>query len=189
MTYNIHLPENEEIMPVKRSYYFRAGFKGETIVFDDNMRQIVNSVYIQGLELSHARVYYNILPIEQVPEEVIPDIFEGARKMVIFVSTLGSRIDLQITDYLSGKMVLHAALLDAWGSEAVEALNKSFDSKLRIQYGEGTRRFSPGYGNVNIRENHSILELLEIEEVRANSETGILQPRKSTVCMLGFFEQ
>ncbi len=84
--------------------------------------------------------------------------------------------------------VFESYILDAWGSEAVEELNESFDKKLREQYGKGTMRFSPGYGDVDVRMNkYFVKKLLGIDEIDV-LESGILVPRKSTVCMIGWLE-
>ncbi|AZR72687.1 methionine synthase [Anoxybacter fermentans] len=183
---NLYIPEIHEIMPSKRVYLFRAGFKGKNIILDNVMRNLVNSIYTRGLEISEPKLYYTTLPIGDIPPEIIPASFAGSQRMTIFVSTLGKRIDKEIEAYAALEKVLHATLLDAWGSEALETLNKSFDNKLRSKYGKGTRRFSPGYGDIDIRLNSLILELLQVHDVVANPKTGILLPRKSTICMIGW---
>jgi len=79
-------------------------------------------------------------------------------------------------------------LLDAWASEALEALNESFDKELRQKFGEGTMRFSPGYGDVDIRMNQYIVkELIRVENVRVLS-SGEMVPRKTTTCMIGWYQ-
>ncbi|MCK4257860.1 MAG: hypothetical protein KAX49_02720 [Halanaerobiales bacterium] len=190
-TTKLYIPKSDEIMPSKRAYFFRAGFKGNPIVLDDIMRNLANSIYARGLEISEGRLFYKTMPIEEIPKLVngmiiIPEIFKNIKSITFFVSTLGKKIDQAIEDYLAQQKVLQATLLDAWASEALEELNQSFDAWLRDQSGEGTRRFSPGYGDVDIRVNNFILDLLEVDSVCASLETGILLPRKSTVCMIGF---
>lgn len=183
---NLFIPPKSQVMPAKRSYLFRAGFKGESIALNTAMRTIVNEIYCQGLDLIEPKVSYAVMPFEEVPESIIPGIFTDISCMAIFISSIGERIDAQIQEYIAHQEVLHATLLDAWGSEAVEALNQAFDQNLRGTYGSGTRRFSPGYGDVDIRENSTILNLLQIDWVKVNIETGLILPRKSTACMIGF---
>ena len=84
--------------------------------------------------------------------------------------------------------MLISTLLDAWASEAIEALNSTFDEKLRKQFGQGTRRFSPGYDDIDIRKNYDIVKnLLKTDIVTVNQNTGIITPRKSTICMIGWY--
>jgi len=48
-------------------------------------------------------------------------------------------------------------------------------------------RFSPGYGDVDIRMNHYIVkELIKVEKVKVLS-SGEMVPRKTTTCMIGWY--
>jgi len=52
----------------------------------------------------------------------------------------------------------------------------------------GTMRFSPGYGNVDVRWNKYIVELLNVEGIEVLS-SGIMLPRKTTTCMIGWYDE
>lgn len=188
-----YTPKPSEFMPLKRAYLARAGFKGVQTALDDTMREMVNRIYLTGLDFAAGRVHYATCSVGVsgggIPLGVIPESFQGVRAVTFFATTLGSAIDTQIEEFTTGEQILQATLLDAWGSEALEALNRFFDAELRRQYGNGTRRFSPGYGDVDLRVNSKILELLQCEGVHAHPDTGILTPRKSTVCMIGWFDR
>ena len=75
---------------------------------------------------------------------------------------------------------------NAFGSEAVECVSEALDLHLRAVHGQGTRRFSPGYGDLSIVENAAVLARLGVDFVLAHPETGILKPRKSTVFLIGW---
>jgi cobalamin-dependent methionine synthase I len=116
----------------------------------------------------------------------MPESFSQAKKISVFLSTLGPDIVKLVDEYTKAGKVFDAFLLDSWASESLEALNDSFDRKLREEFGEGTRRFSPGYGKVDVRMNRYIVEeLLEVDSVKV-LESGFLVPRKTTTCMIGW---
>ena len=189
MKSEVFIPEKSDIMPSKKLFLYRAGFKGRQIEMDDVMKENINSIYLHGLRIARPKLFYKTFRIDEVPEQVIPGIFEGTKRITIFVSTLGYEIDEEIERLFEEGKVLKANLLDAWGSEAVEALNERFDAKLRARNGKGTMRFSPGYGDVDIRVNFDILELLGVVEVVSDRKTGILRPRKSTTCLIGWYDR
>ena len=183
----VYTAQKSEIMPSKRAYLARAGFKGEKVILEDRLRDVANSVYAVGLDLAKGVITYANFPIDELTAEVIPESFGGAKAVTFFASTLGQELDEQIEQFSMAEQVLHATLLDAWGSEALEALNRFFDGEMRQKYGRGTRRFSPGYGDVDIRANSLILDLIRCDTICANV-AGLLLPRKSTVCMIGWFD-
>lgn len=181
-----YIPEYFEIMPQKRIYLLRAGFKGTAYNINEKLKKEVNKAYQIGLELAKPKIVYNTFPINITDETLIPQSFEGIKLITFFVSTLGTEID----NFISNANILISTLLDAWASEAIEALNTSFDEKLRQKFGTGTRRFSPGYGDIDIQKNWDIVNnLLKTNIVSVNKNTGIITPRKSTVCMIGWYSE
>jgi hypothetical protein len=181
---DVYIPEAFEIMPQKRFYLLRAGFKGTTHSINDKLKEEINNVYLYGLELSKPKVVFNTLPVDILANSLIPHSFKGVKLITFFASTLGKDID----NFISNSNMLISTLLDAWASEAIEALNSTFDEKLRKQSGHGTRRFSPGYDDIDIRKNYDIVKnLLKTDIVTVNQNTGIITPRKSTICMIGWY--
>jgi len=84
---------------------------------------------------------------------------------------------------------LEAALLDAWGSEALEKLNDSFEDVFKKQNNSKlTMRFSPGYGDLHISVNKIYVELLGIADKVRVLDTGLMIPRKTTACIVGIGE-
>lgn len=182
----IYIPDLFEIMPQKRIYLLRAGFKGTAYDINEKLKEEVNYVYQIGLELAKPKVVFNTLPIDITDKALIPQSFKGVKLTTFFVSTLGTDIDI----FISNSNILISTLLDAWASEAIEALNNSFDEKLRKKFGKGTIRFSPGYSDIDIRKNWDIVNnLLETDIVSVNNNTGIITPRKSTICMIGWYSE
>lgn len=181
-----YIPQKTDLMPLKKHYLNRARITGQ-LETDDPLRRIVDAIYKEGLTLVNPAIYFETLDITAVPVTFIPGKFAGAKRITLFASTLGFALDDRIQDYMSRNMVLDSQLLDAWSSESLEALNDAFDTVLRNENGEGTIRFSPGYGDIAVNINRSFLEFLNVPCINAHSETGILSPVKSTTCMIGWY--
>jgi hypothetical protein len=155
---------------------------------DKKMRDTLNEIYIEGMKLTKALVYYDTYKISELSQYEIPEKFKNIDYMTYFCSSIGDDVDKKIEEYQQNGEILKASFLDAWGSESVEEINEQFDQKLRENYGEGTMRFSPGYGEITIFENIKILHLLGVDENRITThpKSGVLIPQKSTVCMIGW---
>lgn len=180
------VPNKNMITPSKMLYELRAGYKGSQREISPVMRILLNEIYLKGMEVAAPKVFYRTFDKPFLNRIKLPDSFQNLKEISVFISTLGVFLDESIELYLEKKLILKATLLDSWGSEALEALNERFDGFLR-EGREGTRRFSPGYSDVGILENCNLLELLEVSEVSCNLSTGILNPRKSTVCFIGWY--
>jgi hypothetical protein len=174
-------------MPLKKSYLRRAGIKGNYL--PPVLAGITNQIYLEGLNLVKPELYYIEEEAKNIPENLIPQRLKNSTNFVYFVSTVGKVIDERIEYYLNNNKVLEGSLLDAWSSESIEFLNDSFDEILRNKNKNktGTIRYSPGYGGFSIINNFHILEMLNVKTIKANENTGVLNPSKSTVCIIGWY--
>lgn len=180
----IYYPSKVDCMPDKRIFLARAGARYGRI--EETLIHRVNELFLKSLETIEPVVYHTTEEITSLPKEVIPSIFEAVNQVTIFLSTLGSSIDLLISQLAENEKTFDAFIVDSWASEALEALNEHFDRSLRERFGKGTMRFSPGYGNVDLRVNAYIVkELLKVDQVQVLS-SGVMVPRKTTTCMIGW---
>ena len=186
------LPEllREDIMPSMRFFLSRAGQYSPLGKMTQELRSAAHRIYREGVALSQPSVIAAIIHAEEWPEYLIPDPLKQASRISLFCATLGEGLDEAIDSLFQRDKPLEGALLDAWGSEAVEQLVQNVDVRLRSQYGEGSMRFSPGYGNFSVLYNGELLQLLadlcSTVPLFASAETGILTPRKSVLCMIGW---
>lgn len=182
-----HLPEAHECMPDKKIFLARLGTRYATQINDHDFIHRINTLFLTALKQIDPAVYHIIVDAEALPVEAIPSTFGNVKKISVFLSTLGTRFDKAIEQLLDQNNTFEATVMDAWGSEALETLNKKFDSFLRNRFGKGTMRFSPGYGNVDIRINGYIVKkLLKLPEIIVLN-TGVMIPRKTTTCMIGWY--
>ncbi len=184
-------PDKFLCVPEKKYFLRRAGLpeKAELYKSDSKLLNKLNFVYTQGLQIIKPELFHLTEKTSRLPAALIPEKFSLAVSFSIFISTLGPAFDEYLNNLLDNGNILNAFLLDAWGSEAVETLNRKFDKQLRQQKGQGTQRFSPGYLGIDIRMNRFVIEeLFQIKEIKV-LESGILLPRKSTICLIGWYDE
>ena len=104
---------------------------------------------------------------------------------IIFAATVGTKIDRLIAKY-SRLSPSRAVMLDAIGTERIEALCNTFCEEISALY--TTRpRFSPGYGDMPIQTQTDIFRLLDASKhvgIFLN-ESLIMSPSKSVTAIIG----
>jgi hypothetical protein len=119
---------------------------------------------------------------------------KGADRVMVLAGTVGIDIDVEIDRLLGEKRLADAYILDALGSGSVESLVDKFhrettDQLLQDNYISGLR-FSPGYCDWPIAEQHKLFSLLNAERVGLRLEpSGLMQPRKSISAVFGIFDE
>ncbi|WP_241498758.1 methionine synthase [Fervidobacterium thailandense] len=185
----IFRPEStKDYMPQKRIYIARVGARHSQIVSDDTLNRDANEIYMLGLKIAEPVVFWDLFEASQLQPDWIPSRLKGHPRYLIFVSTLGPRIDEEIEN-LGHSSVLRAHLLDAWASEALEKLNDTFENWFRKTYlARTTRRFSPGYEDLHITVNKHYVALLGLQNRINVLSSGVMIPRKTTTCIVGLEE-
>ncbi|QIV78026.1 methionine synthase [Fervidobacterium pennivorans subsp. keratinolyticus] len=181
----IFIPEKYQYMPSKKIFLARAGVIYSKAIDDEKLLEIANKIYLKGLEVAKPFVYWDVFKKDQIPETAIPGKFKQYDTFLVFISTLGNTLDEEIEN-LSQTSTLEAMLLDAWGSEAIEKLNDTFEQIFKSRNNcELTMRFSPGYGDLHITVNKTYVELLGVTDKITVLDTGLMIPRKTTTCIAG----
>jgi len=183
----VYMPEKKSCMPDKKIFLARAGARYSFLVKERDFMERANRLFLEGFSHIAPVIYHITSDANLLPPQLLPSIFQGVKRVTVYLSTLGEEIDNLIGSYLNQGKTLDAFLMDAWASESLEVMNENFDEELRQQFGKGTMRFSPGYGDVDIRMNHYIVkELIKVEKVKVLS-SGEMVPRKTTTCMIGWY--
>jgi len=184
----VYVPEKATCMPDKKVFLARAGARYAFLVKEKDFMERANRLFLEGFSHIDPVIYYITSDSQTLLPQLLPSIFQGVKQVTVFLSTLGGEIDNLLSSYLNRGKTFDAFLIYAWAAEALEALNESFDKELRQKFGEGTMRFSPSYGDVDIRMNQYIVkELIRVENVRVLS-SGEMAPRKTTTCMIGWYQ-
>ncbi|MEA3508042.1 MAG: methionine synthase, partial [Synergistota bacterium] len=138
-----YLPNKSECMPAKNILFARTGIRYGELLNSPRLLRRANELFLEGLKLIDPKICFDTFFRETLPKELIPASFEEAGRVTVFLSTLGRAIENRMNEHANRGGVFDAFILDSWASESLEALNRSFDRKLREKNGRGTMRFSP----------------------------------------------
>lgn len=111
----------------------------------------------------------------------------GCKKVILFAATIGIGIDRLISRY-NAVSPAKAVILQAYGTERIEALCDAFCEDIKKEYKCGIKpRFSPGYGDLDINCQKDIFSLLDCERkigLTLNSSL-LMSPTKSVTAFVG----
>lgn len=108
-------------------------------------------------------------------------------RVLLFTATIGVGIDRLITKY-SRLSPSRAVMLDAFGSERIEALCDAFCEDVKGLHNVAlVPRFSPGYGDLPLETQRSIISVLNTPKNIGVSLTDslLLTPTKSVTAFVG----
>lgn len=114
----------------------------------------------------------------------------GCQEVLLMAITLGTAVEtLLMRTQVSN--VANAMIMDACASVAVETVAEELTTRLKAEYRKRgqflTGRFSPGYGDLPLELQDSLLEVLNTRRAigLTVSKSSILLPRKSITAILG----
>lgn len=119
---------------------------------------------------------------------------KGAGKAALFVCTIGKDLTDAVNGYVTKGEIARATVLDAAGSEAVEALAERIDNVIKAKAkAEGyaaTARFSPGYEDWTIFDQPKILKILRSDKIGVKAaKSCIMVPEKSVTACIGLIKK
>ena len=117
-------------------------------------------------------------------------LFEDSFAVIFFGITIGCWIENRITELNQDKKMNEALIYDAVGSEAVEgaanSINHFFDIEARQNRYSLTKRYSPGYGDLDISVQKQLYNELELEKLGIKiMDTNLLIPQKTITAFIG----
>jgi len=127
-----------------------------------------------------------------VESKSLTKIMNGAKRVSLFAGTIGPAIEEKSTQAAaSDKNYREAMLWDAFGSEAAETLARHISNivrqRARASGFRTTMRFSPGYGDLSLEFNRTILDLLDAQAIGITATDAFtLIPRKSITGLIGW---
>ncbi len=167
---------------------------------DNSIIRLVREQITAGGSLVTPGLKFKIFPIlandgkkVKLPDLIIKNkniarLLKNAEKAVLFVTTIGPDLELEISHLFSAGEPARAVILDAVGSEAVEVLTDAAQESITRQAGpyQSTPRFSPGYGDWPLQANKAILELLAAKTLGIRSASQyMLSPQKTVTGIWG----
>ena len=131
------------------------------------------------------RVCYTVMPLNAF-SQAIRTALSGCPRVLAFAATVGLAPDRAIAR-TAPTSPAKALLLDAIGTERVEALCDAFEGEVAAPLGAVRRRVSPGYGNLPLALQEELFRLLEpTKRIGVTLSAGLLMsPAKSVTALIG----
>ncbi len=118
------------------------------------------------------------------------ELLKNSANIVIMAATIGDEISREVEKLVNRTRMTDAVILDAYASESVEAAVDYMQGVLQrgmaLQGYKLTRRFSPGYGDLQLSEQEFIIDFIDANEIGITlNESNIMFPEKSITALLG----
>lgn len=165
------------------------GYKRENL--KDSVKKIINEEKEKLGKLITPLSLYAIIDYDKTNKHPI---FENAAKVAICICTIGGDLEKEASFLMKNNEMLRAIILDALGSEAAEEVAIQSD-KIIADKALGmdlwpSKRFSPGYGKWDIREQGYVFELLPSEKIGVKLNPSFMMiPRKSISFRINFYKE
>lgn len=122
--------------------------------------------------------------------EVVAGLLQRCSKVVVFLTTIGERLETKVRKLAGDGSMVHAYVLDAVGSTAVEHV-ADYMEKLAGEMAQAdglvaSRRLSPGHCGWNITQQKPLFKLARPDSIGVSlTELGLMVPRKSVSGIIG----
>ena len=185
-------------LTINRSEVYRlSGVKGENKKLTPKLEQIIDDKIAQAQHLINPKALYVIKDVAEVEEEKISfqdknylnvksfrKFISSIKKMAIALCTLGKSIDEEVTILNDKGSYTEALILDIIGSVAVEEIANRINflicEKAKNDGLETSQRFSPGYGNFDLREQENIFNIINAKKINVSlTNSFMMVPKKS----------
>jgi len=118
-------------------------------------------------------------------------VMQDAKFVSIYAATIGDNVEEMSTMLSKSGKIKDAHVWDAFGSEAAEAVAKRVsivvNQRAKRKNMVTTKRFSPGYGDLALKYNRIIIDILKTSQIGISvTDAGLLVPRKSTTGFIGW---
>lgn len=184
--------KNYDAPPIDRREILRyAGCKDDA---DERLNALIDECLHESEPFLSYRVCYYMFDVKQILDGVTSQTVQrglvGCEKAVVFAATVGLGLDRLIARY-GATNTAKALVLQAIGTERVEALCDTFCRGLERTYGEtglyARRRFSPGYGDFALENQKKIFSALDCPKNigLTLTESGLMSPTKSVTAIVG----
>lgn len=125
-----------------------------------------------------------------VTSDVLSWVLYPCEQAAIFVCSIGSRVEEQVSKLTDEGLMVKAMILDSVGSEAVEQLANRFQEEVQLlanrAEAEITNRYSPGYCDWDIEQQKLVFNNLDAGHAGVSlSKDCLMTPQKSISGIIG----
>lgn len=173
---------------------------------DAGMRQMIDSEIEASRPFFHFQGIYSILQIDScdsnglsfhqssfiIESRQVAGMLKQADRVALFMVTLGDALEQRVKELFNMDEPARALILDATGSETVDALADYLHWQVLSKEAEKanqkvTPRFSPGYGDWRLEIQSEICRVCRGDRIGISvTDSSLMIPRKSVSAVLGF---
>ncbi len=173
----------------QRKIFHRLGYKSRSAPISETVSQMVEEQKQTLQDKLHPQILFRILDYAETNQHLV---FAHAEKVAICLCTIGDELEKTAADLIKENDMLKGFILDSFGSEAAEELAIQADriiaQKAREMELWPSKRFSPGYGIWDIREQTYVFSILPAQEIGVRlTNTFMMVPRKSVSFRINFY--
>ena len=166
------------------------GYKKNSKEIKDPIKQMIQEEKKKLDHLLHPASIYTILNYEETNRH---SIFNDAEKVALCICTIGPELEEEINQLMGKNEMVRALILDSLGSEAAEEAAIQSDRILAEKAREmglwPSKRFSPGYGKWDIKEQRYVFQALPGTDIGVRlTESCMMIPRKSVSFRINFYK-
>jgi len=167
------------------------GYRKRSIEIKEPIKSLIAEEKKKLDYLLHPASIYTIIDYAETNKHPI---FKNAEKVAICICTIGPELEKEINELMKKNEMTRALILDALGSEAAEEVAIQSDLILAKKAREmnlwPSKRFSPGYGKWDIKEQRYIFRLLPAADIGIRlTESCMMVPRKSVSFRINFYKE
>ncbi len=167
------------------------GYKKRSTEIKEPIKSLITEEKEKLDYLLHPASIYTIVGYDETNKHLV---FKDAEKVAICICTIGPELEREIKKLMEINEMTRALILDALGSEAAEEVAIQSDRILAEKAREmnlwPSKRFSPGYGKWDIKEQRFIFRMLPTADIEVSlTEFCMMVPRKSVSFRINFYKE
>ena len=182
----------------------RAGLPSAPNAASESIEPLLEEIIKNASNIIESKGSYAVLKISDNDQRIvrfsdldfvidslqIAKLFSDSDRAVLFMTTIGPRVDEWIKSYQEAGKVTEAFLLDAAGSEIADAVAEKLHRRIIPGLMENdtrvTPRFSPGYGDWLLTAQSQINAICQGEKIGITlNKSCLMHPRKSVSAIFG----
>lgn len=171
--------------------YLGGGRQG--IPIPATIQEAIESQAAQARTMVEPRLSFSLVPSADLPfrARCLGEVLRQAEYAAIAVCTIGERLESEVARLFADKEYLKAVILDAAGSALAESLTDAVAESIGRECRKFgflvSMRYSPGYGDWDLKEQRELFALLDSVAGVSLNESCLMKPLKSVsfACAVG----
>lgn len=167
------------------------GYKKKSNSIHEQLRNLIADEKSKCDALLQPDSIYTIIDYRQTNKHLI---FKDAEKVAFCICTIGPKLEKEVKNLTNNNDILRAMVLDSIGSETVEEVAIQSDQilakKARDMNLWASKRYSPGYGRWDIREQRYVFNILPGQDIAVSlNKSCMMIPQKSISFRINFYKE